>query len=185
MEKVFDTNNNSDAKISILLKSNTNENMTHLESYDFSYKDKKGNILGTDTMVGSTILPNDHILLSSLLSISDYDGSDINTEFSVAPSEYVPAAGLSVPGTYDFKISNVSEHNTGLFPNVTGEITSGFSEKISSAALIAVFRKKGKPVAMETAYIDDLLPDTATPFQIDFSTNLPKHDSVEVYAQDW
>lgn len=44
MEKVFDTNNNSDAKISILLKSNTNENMTHLESYDFSYKDKNGNI---------------------------------------------------------------------------------------------------------------------------------------------
>ena len=43
-EKVPDTNNNSEAKISISITSNINENMKHIESYDFSYKDNKGNI---------------------------------------------------------------------------------------------------------------------------------------------
>ena len=35
---------NPEANISMIIKNFTNENNTHLESYDFSYKDKRGNI---------------------------------------------------------------------------------------------------------------------------------------------
>ena len=41
IEKGLDKNINPDACISMLLKNNNNMNITYLESYDFSYKDKK------------------------------------------------------------------------------------------------------------------------------------------------
>lgn len=41
IEKGLDKNTNPDACISMLLKNNNNMNITYLESYDFSYKDKK------------------------------------------------------------------------------------------------------------------------------------------------
>lgn len=44
IEKGLDKNTNPDACISMLIKNNNNMNITHLESYDFSYKDKKEKI---------------------------------------------------------------------------------------------------------------------------------------------
>ena len=41
IKKGLDKNVNPDACISMLIKNNNNMNITHLESYDFSYKDKK------------------------------------------------------------------------------------------------------------------------------------------------
>ena len=44
IDKGVDKNINPEANISMIIKNYTNTNITHLESYDFSCKDKKGNI---------------------------------------------------------------------------------------------------------------------------------------------
>ena len=42
--KEKETDKNPEPKISMTIKNNTNQNITHVESYDFSYKDKNGNV---------------------------------------------------------------------------------------------------------------------------------------------
>ena len=54
-----------------------------------------------------------------------------------------------------------------------------------SVALTALFRKKGKLVATDTEYMDDIIPNTPTAFQIDLMTGVPTYDSVEVMVQEW
>jgi hypothetical protein len=44
IEQGLNEKTNPEANISMIIKNFTNENNTHLESYDFSYKDKRGNI---------------------------------------------------------------------------------------------------------------------------------------------
>ena len=44
IEQGLDEKTNQEANISMIIKNYTNENITHLESYDFSYKNKKGDI---------------------------------------------------------------------------------------------------------------------------------------------
>ena len=38
------TDKNPEPKISMKIKNNINQNITHVESYDFSYKDKNGKV---------------------------------------------------------------------------------------------------------------------------------------------
>ena len=63
-------------------------------------------------------------------------------------------------------------------------MTSSYKDTVS-VALTALFRKKGKLVATDTGYMDDIIPNTPTAFQIDLMTGVPAYDSVEVMVQEW
>ncbi len=146
-------------------------------------KDKSGRILGTDDMTGGYIRPGDHVALSSLMSIAEVDSlDDVNVEISAASGRLV--SDSDKPESTDFKIDKISDNKDELFPNVTGEITSSYKETVS-VALTALFRKKGKLVATDTEYMDDIIPNTPTAFQIDLITGVPAYDSVEVMVQEW
>ena len=141
----------------------------------------------TDTMTGSVILPGDRIVLSEVLTVSGYSGPPdaVNVDFSIESSGYVTSPDFPVPGSDDFTISGVQEHEASLLPSVTGEITSSFPDTLGCIALTALYRQNGVLVAAETTYLDNIRSNTPTPFQIITSTGLPEHDSVEVYAQNW
>lgn len=146
-------------------------------------KDKKGNILGTDEMTGGAIMPGDHIVLSSLFSLSEFDSaSDVSVEFSAASGE--AWGDTDRPKSSDFVIDKISEKEDDLFPSVMGEITSKYNEPVS-IALTVLLRNKGKLVGCDTTYVNNLKPGVPTAFEVDISNGSPKHDSVEVMVQEW
>ncbi|MBR1508953.1 MAG: hypothetical protein IJ619_13225 [Eubacterium sp.] len=146
-------------------------------------KDKKGNILGTDEMTGGAIMPRDHIVLSSLFSLSEFNSaSDVSVDFSVASGEVW--GDTDRPKSTDFEIEKISEKEDDLFPSVMGEITSKYNEPVS-VAITVLLRQKGKLVGCNTTYMDNLKPGVPTAFEVDLSNGSPKHDFVDVMVQEW
>ena len=146
-------------------------------------KDKKGNILGTDEMTGGAIMPGDHIVLSSLFSLSEFNSaSDVSVDFSVASGEVW--GDTDRPKSTDFEIEKISEKEDDLFPSVMGEITSKYNEPVS-VAITVLLRQKGKLVGCNTTYMDNLKPGVPTAFEVDLSNGSPKHDFVDVMVQEW
>ena len=181
----FISGSGSDAYVhyGVVLKNRNNKKSIDFPVARITAKDKSGRLLGTDDMTGGFIRPGDHIALSSLMSIAEVDSpDDVDIEISASSGRLV--SDSDKPQSTDFKIDRISDNKDELFPNVTGEITSSYKETVS-VALTALCRKKGKLVAMDTAYMDDIIPNTPTAFQIDLITNLPAYDSVEVMVQEW
>lgn len=147
-------------------------------------KNNENTVLGTDNMTGSCIMPGDRIILNNFISAADCNASDVSDViFAICNGD--PDSSLSSATSNDFIITGVKEHKDAFFPNVTGEITSKYSENMSTISISAVFRNKRKLVAAETTYINDLHPNTPTAFQFNILSDVPEYDSVEVVAKPW
>lgn len=163
--------------------SNSSDKAVEFPGIRVTAKNKEKIVLGTDDMIGQCIMPGDTIILNNFISAFDCKPADVSeVDFSFCNGD--PSSSLSSATSSDFIIKGINEHMDSLFGNVTGEITSKYQDEIN-ISITAVFRKNGKLVASESDYIDNLKPDNPTAFQINISSELPEHDSVEVMAKKW
>ena len=169
----------------VVLSNPQDGNTVELPAVNITARDSDGNVLGTDRMVGFCIMPGDRIALCSILSISnDYNG-DIGVEFVPEKPSYILANGGAHPRNTDFKVKGVSYKASDLFPAVMGELRSEYPKTLDSIAVTALLRKKGKLVAGNTTYIDNIEPNEARAFKIDLSKDKPDHDKIEISVQEW
>lgn len=165
------------------LISNIGEKAVEFPGIRVTAKNNEGIVLGTNDTMGQCIMPGDTIILDDFISTSGCKPSDVSeVDFSFYNGN--PSPSLSSTTNNDFTITGINEHMDSLFGNVTGEITSKYQDEIN-ISITAVFRKNGKLVASKSDYIDNLKPDNPTAFQINISSELPEHDSVEVMAKKW
>ena len=169
----------------VILTNNTDDKAAELPAVNVTAKKSDGTVLGTDNMVGSCIMPHDSIALSSLFSIPGDAGDDIEVSFELEKADFTGADLDSHPRNSDFTVSGISEQRFDLFPKVTGEIISHYSEDIDSVAVTALFRKNGKLVDAETTYVDDIRTGKARAFEISLYDDIVDHDSFEISVQEW
>lgn len=71
-------------------------------------------------------------------------------------------------------------------PKVTGEVTYNGKEDLDGIAITAVYKLGDKSVYAYTTYLQSIESGSTESFEINpISTELPDHDSVEVYVQNW
>ena len=176
----------SDAYIQycVILSNTTKDYVAELPSINITARSGDGMVLGTDNIVGSSIMPGDTIALCSLFPIPG-DSSDVHVEFSVEKADLAPVNTSPHPSNSDFIVSGVSEKKSDLFPAVVGELKSVYPEQLNTVAVTALLRKNGKLVGGETTYVDNITPNNTKAFEISLYTDEPEHDEIEISVQEW
>lgn len=145
-------------------------------------KDVSGLVLGTQTIGAGYIMPNDTIALGNLMDIGTTAPRTV--EFSVTASNYVSASDLDIPDSSDFSVKNTAEIKTRGREKVTGNIVYNGQRECHYIELTALFMRDGKIVFPAFGHISDPEKGKESAFEINpLIPQLPKHDSVEVFAR--
>ncbi len=142
-------------------------------------------MLGTDRMVGASIMPGDKGVIEGLLSIAGYAPEEIEVSFDLEKTDMVSAESDPHPKNSDFTIRGLTENTTGMFPTITGEVISHYERRLDEAKMTAVLRNKGKIVSSETTFISDIEPGSPKAFEINLGSDTPIHDETEIYVCEW
>lgn len=92
-----------------------------------------------------------------------------------------------VVNSKNFTTANITEvPQEYTCPKVTGEVTYNGKEDLDGIAITAVYKLGYKSVYAYTTYLQSIESGSTESFEINpLSTELPDHDSVEVYVQNW
>ena len=146
-----------------------------------------GSILATEEHVGSIVMPEDTVTLTSMFSMLAQDlAEDSQITFDVECDEFSTDAGY-----YDgvkcseFEFTNVSERNSSSENHITGEITNNSSIDVDTANVSMVLRKDGEIVFMENTFVDGLKAGKTKAFDFQRYNAWPEHDTIECSAMPW
>ena len=169
----------------VILENSTEEYTVNLPAVNVTARSAEGIVLGTDRMVGASIMPGDKGVVESLFSIPGDTPSDINISFELEKAHLLPYESDPHPRTTDFTIRGVNENNSGMFPSITGEFISHYSRHLEEVKATAVLRNKGKIVASDITFISDVEPENPKAFEFDLGSNAPIYDEIEIYICEW
>lgn len=146
-------------------------------------KAEDGTILGSSEQMGYYIMPNDTVVLASQMDAGTSVPATV--EFSVTAQDYTSSTSTAQPSSADYTIENVSEVQSDFGPKVTGQVTYSGTGECDMIGLTALFLKDGKIVDSAIDFVNNPVAGTPSSFEITpTSSDVPDHDSVEVYAQN-
>lgn len=153
-----------------------------LPSITATAKDDSGKVLGHETQTGVSIAPNDTVVLTNMMDVGDT--APANVEIKAKKPKF---SFLKAMKTSKFSVSNVSEVPVEFSADkVTGEITYKGKKELNTVAVTVMYKSAGKTVFADTTFVDDVEPKSTVPFEYNpLLSELPAHDSIEVYVQNW
>lgn len=142
-----------------------------------------GSILGTNNAMGSIIMPDDTGFIFGQMSVPSADlTSDSRIHFEADYDSLTDYTSYTPFRSTDLEISNIKERSSQYESFITGTITNNYTEEIDSLEIVAVLKKDGKTVYTKNTYVSGLKAGKQKAFQIDSYSDLPEHDTIEVYA---
>ena len=151
-------------------------------SIAYTLKDDSGKALGSQSQIGMAIAPKDTVVLTSLMDTGDAAASSV--EIKAKKPKFTTQ---KVVNSKNFTTANITEvPQEYTCPKVTGEVTYNGKEDLDGIAITAVYILGDKSVYAYTTYLQSIESESTESFEINpISTELPDHDSVEVYVQNW
>ena len=121
-------------------------------------------------------------MLTSLMDTDDAAASSV--EIKAKKPKFTTH---KVVNSKNFTTANITEvPQEYTCPKVTGEVTYNGKEDLDGIAITAVYKLGDKSVYAYTTYLQSIESGSTESFEINpISTELPDHDSVEVYVQNW
>ena len=165
------------------MKNTTAEYVAELPAVNVTARSMDGTVLGTDNMVGASIMPGDCGVIGSMFSIPVTAQSDIDVSFDLEKPRLSSADSDTYPRNSDFTVKGITENTSKLFPTITGEVISHYDKHLDEVKISALLRNKGKIVSAETAFLNDLDPEKPKAFEIDLLSSPPAHDETEIYSK--
>lgn len=145
-------------------------------------KDDSGKVLGSQSQIGMAIAPKDTVVLTSLMDTGDAAASSV--EIKAKKPKFTTQKVVNSKNFITANITEVPQEYT--CPKVTGEVTYNGKEDLDGIAITAVYKLGDKSVYAYTTYLQSIESGSTESFEINpISTELPDHDSVEVYVQNW
>lgn len=164
------------------LKNNDKKRSIDFPVITATAKDDSGKVLGSQSQIGMAIAPKDTVVLSSLMDTGDAAASSV--EIKAKKPKFTTK---KVVNSKNFTTANITEvPQEYTCPKVTGEVTYNGKEDSDGIAITAVYKLGDKSVYAYTTYLQSIESGSTESFEINpISTELPDHDSVEVYVQNW
>ena len=164
------------------LKNNDNKRSIDFPVITATAKDDSGKVLGSQSQIGMAIAPKDTVVLTSLMDTGDAAASSV--EIKAKKPKFTTQ---KVVNSKNFTTANITEvPQEYTCPKVTGEVTYNGKEDLDGIAITAVYKLGDKSVYAYTTYLQSIESGSTESFEINpISTELPDHDSVEVYVQNW
>lgn len=146
-----------------------------------------GSILATEEHVGSIVMPEDTVTLTSMFTMLTSDlTEDAQITFDVECDDFSTEANYhGNVRCSEFEFTNVSERNSSSDNHITGEITNTSSEDVDTANVSMILRKDGKIVYMENTFVDGLKAGKTKAFDFQRYEAWPEHDTIECSAMPW
>lgn len=156
---------------------NPNNNYTaEFPKLNVTVENSDGTVLGTTETMDSTILPNDNIVITGMLTISKLSGTEsAKVSYNVECSDFVKDSIYGGIRSSYFVASNVTENGS----NITGKISNNGSDDADLAKVTLILRKKGKIVYAESTFLDIAGGQTKA-FQFQSYDGYPQHDEIEI-----
>lgn len=164
------------------LKNNDKKRSIDFPVITATAKDDSGKVLGSQSQIGMAIAPKDTVVLTSLMDTGDAAASSV--EIKAKKPKFTTQ---KVVNSKNFTTANITEvPQEYTCPKVTGEVTYNGKEDLDGIAITAVYKLGDKSVYAYTTYLQSIESGSTESFEINpLSTELPDHDSVEVYVQNW
>lgn len=164
------------------LKNNDKKRSIDFPVITATAKDDSGKVLGSQSQIGMAIAPKDTVVLTSLMDTGDAAASSV--EIKAKKPKFTTK---KVVNSKNFTTANITEvPQEYTCPKVTGEVTYNGKEDLDGIAITAVYKLGDKSVYAYTTYLQSIESGSTESFEINpISTELPDHDSVEVYVQNW
>lgn len=164
------------------LKNNDKKRSIDFPVITATAKDDSGKVLGSQSQIGMAIAPKDTVVLTSLMDTGDAAASSV--EIKAKKPKFTTQ---KVVNSKNFTTANITEvPQEYTCPKVTGEVTYNGKEDLDGIAITAVYKLGDKSVYAYTTYLQSIESGSTESFEINpISTELPDHDSVEVYVQNW
>lgn len=164
------------------LKNNDKKRSIDFPVITATAKDDSGKVLGSQSQIGMAIAPKDTVVLTSLMDTGDAAASSV--EIKAKKPKFTTK---KVVNSKNFTTANITEvPQEYTCPKVTGEVTYNGKEDLDGIAITAVYKLGDKSVYAYTTYLQSIESGSTESFEINpLSTELPDHDSVEVYVQNW
>ena len=164
------------------LKNNDKKRSIDFPVITATAKDDSGKVLGSQSQIGMAIAPKDTVVLTSLMDTGDAAASSV--EIKAKKPKFTTQKVVNSKNFTTANITEVSQEYT--CPKVTGEVTYNGKEDLDGIAITAVYKLGDKSVYAYTTYLQSIESGSTESFEINpISTELPDHDSVEVYVQNW
>lgn len=164
------------------LKNNDKKRSIDFPVITATAKDDSGKVLGSQSQIGISIAPKDTVVLTSLMDTGDAAASSV--EIKAKEPKFTTQ---KVVNSKNFTTANITEvPQEYTCPKVTGEVTYNGKEDLDGIAITAVYKLGDKSVYAYTTYLQSIESGSTESFEINpISTELPDHDSVDVYVQNW
>lgn len=164
------------------LKNNDKKRSIDFPVITATAKDDSGKVLGSQSQIDMAIAPKDTVVLTSLMDTGDAAASSV--EIKAKKPKFTTK---KVVNSKNFTTANITEvPQEYTCPKVTGEVTYNGKEDLDGIAITAVYKLGDKSVYAYTTYLQSIESGSTEAFEINpLSTELPDHDSVEVYVQNW
>lgn len=168
----------------IIVKNPNNERAVEFPKVRLTARDDKGAILGTDDIVGSSILAGG-------TWYSAFQGPSVDSEPATVDFEIVQPddSDWVSPDRIDNAGDPLSVENpTKREDKIVGEVSNSNDFDISSVAVVVLFRDdNGKLLAGETTYTDKVTAGGKIPFELSLwgADDAYITDNFEVYAYPW
>lgn len=164
------------------LKNNDKKRSIDFPVITATAKYDSGKVLGSQSQIGMAIAPKDTVVLTSLMDTGDAAASSV--EIKAKKPKFTTQ---KVVNSKNFTTANITEvPQEYTCPKVTGEVTYNGKEDSDGIAITAVYKLGDKSVYAYTTYLQSIESGSTESFEINpISTELPDHDSVEVYVQNW
>lgn len=164
------------------LKNNDKKRSIDFPVITATAKYDSGKVLGSQSQIGMAIAPKDTVVLTSLMDTGDAAASSV--EIKAKKPKFTTQKVVNLKNFTTANITEVPQEYT--CPKVTGEVTYNGKEDLDGIAITAVYKLGDKSVYAYTTYLQSIESGSTESFEINpISTELPDHDSVEVYVQNW
>lgn len=145
-------------------------------------KDESGNVLGSSSQTGMSIAPKDTVVLTSMMDTGDTPATTV--EIKAKKPKFTSRKAIKSNVFETTNITEVPQEYTCA--KLTGEVTYKGKKDLDGIAITAIYKSGDKSVFAETTYLNDIEAGSTEAFEINpLSNELPDHDSVEVYVQNW
>lgn len=161
---------------------NPNDACMEYAKLKISVKNSEGKILTVSDQTFGTIAPNDTIFWGSSINLEDQIPDSVEFSTTWDSDHYY---SYDTASTSDFVVSNLTEIPGDRSCSFTGEIKNNTNELVETVIVSVLYKQGNKIVGGMSDYVDNVMPEEATPFEANSFMQAPEHDSVEVVVYPW
>lgn len=153
----------------------------------FTIEASDGTILAMDEAYCSAIMPMDVAVTTGTITMTKSAIKQMNADDGTvdlqANCRFVEDSSFyRTARTTDFTVTNVSVIEGAYFDAIAGKITSNYSDDVTYAEVVVIFKKDDEAVYIDSTIVDNLRAGATMPFKSQTINKIPDYDSVETYV---